>query len=225
MPPTKNNLPSKHDAPLRRSSPHLLERNRSKTSHSTATKTAASSSSRTQGRSSGKTVYNSKVPPSFVTKKLTNSPIISHERGKDIGNFGKERNAGGDTIMLEKSGGGDVDRSLHVDFDKEEDGSDTDSFVSTLGFFKDTIDGKSGEELGKVSGMDYEDERGIIVQDGIDDTEDDDNSGTTEVLSPVLLLPEKKKRKVIQEDNTKLNVKKSSRSSNSGRSTDNQGVC
>ena len=47
--------------------------------------------------------------------------------------------------MMENSGGGDVNRSLHVDFDKEGDGSDTDSFVSTLGFFKDT-DGKSGAE-------------------------------------------------------------------------------
>eukprot|EP00557_Chaetoceros_sp_GSL56_P012647 CAMPEP_0176477948 /NCGR_PEP_ID=MMETSP0200_2-20121128/915_1 /TAXON_ID=947934 /ORGANISM="Chaetoceros sp., Strain GSL56" /LENGTH=248 /DNA_ID=CAMNT_0017873833 /DNA_START=172 /DNA_END=918 /DNA_ORIENTATION=+ len=203
MPPTKNNLPSKHDAPLRRCSPRLLERNKSKTSHSTATKTAASSSS-TQGRSSGKTLYKSKVPPSFVTEKLTNSPILSHQRGKDIGNFGKEKKAGGDTIM-EKSGGGDVDRSLHFDFDKEEDGSDTDSFVSTLGFFKDNIDGKSGEELGKVSGKDHEDENGSILKDGIDGADNDDNSGTTEVLSPVLLLPEKK---------TKMNVKKSSRSSN-----------
>ena len=187
MPPTKNNVPSKHDAPLRRSSPRLLERNISKTSKSTATKTAASSSS-TQGRSSGKTVYNSKVPPSFVTKKLTNSPINAHQRGKDIGKVGKERNAGGDTIIEKSGGGDDVDRSLHVDFDVEEDGSDTDSFVSTLGFYKDTIDGKSGDELGKVSGKDYEDEKGMIG------TEDDDNSGTTtEVLSPVLLLPEKKK--------------------------------
>jgi len=219
MPPTKRNHPST-DAPIRRSSPRLQEKNRNKYSHSTATKTAATSSAVTQARSSSTNIVNhNKVPP-FITKKPTNSPIISRQRGKVIGNIGLHSKDEGEDDTVENSTGRDVDRSLHVDFDKE-DGSDTDSFVSTLGFLKD-IEGKSGYENEKVSEADSVDEKG---GDGVDvkgsnddDAEDDDDDGSSEVMSPVLLLPEKKKRKSFEkkttENESRSKIKRSNRSTN-----------
>jgi hypothetical protein len=72
------------------------------------------------------------IPHPLGNKKPANLPIISRQRGKDIGNI-VGRVAEGENHNSKKSGNTDVGRRLHVDLEKE-DGSDTDSFVSTLGF-------------------------------------------------------------------------------------------
>jgi hypothetical protein len=70
-------------------------------------------------------IVNKNNLPPLGNKKPTNPPIISHQRGKKIGNIG--RGAEGENNNPKMSGNMDIDRRLHVDLEKE-DGSDTDSF-------------------------------------------------------------------------------------------------
>jgi hypothetical protein len=187
MPPTKRNLPSTHVTPLRRSSPRLLERKRNNSSHSSVTGTAVSPSAVTQATSRGNGIKHNKVPP-IEKERNTNLPTTSHQRGIDIGKIGNNKEERIESMG--KSGGVDAKRSLNIDFEKE-DGSDTDSFVSTLGHFKD-IDGESDDENNKLSGIDS----GNKDNNDTAEDEDDDDNGAADAMSPVLLLPEKKKQKV-----------------------------
>jgi Predicted ATPase with chaperone activity len=221
MPTTKRNHPST-GVPLRRSSPRLMEKNRTKQySHNAATGTAAAVSLvATQSRSAGSIVNNNKLPP-LCSKKPTNPPILSRQRGKDIGNIGSSR--GGEQKNEGMSGGTSTrgaDRSLRTDFE-EENGSDTDSFVSTLGFLKD-VDGSSGDEGGKLAqngDLNRKGQKGNWKNDNNDsdgnddDAEDQDDNVTSTVMSPVLLLPETKKKNAIGKSDAGK-MKKSSRSSN-----------
>jgi hypothetical protein len=86
---TNKRLPSSTSAPLCCSSPCLLERNRNKTSLYKRPETSAIASSAVPHTgSSGAIVHNNKLP-TLGSKKPTNPPIVSHQRGKNIGNAGR----------------------------------------------------------------------------------------------------------------------------------------